>query len=99
MGSDRASDLGHTLESTSRPGPSEDLESAVQEMLFRDAAGEPLAAPNGFRLPIMGRSPAIRKLLETVLHVAPTDAWVLLSGESGTGKGFVADLLHQCSPR
>ena len=36
---------------------------------------------------IVGRSPALQKVLEQVAIVAPTDSTVLLHGETGTGKG------------
>jgi formate hydrogenlyase transcriptional activator len=39
---------------------------------------------------IVGRSSAFRKVLEQVRIVAPTDATVLLHGETGTGKELVA---------
>ncbi|MGH8042103.1 MAG: sigma-54-dependent transcriptional regulator [Rudaea sp.] len=44
-------------------------------------------------------SPAMKKVLETVRQVADTDATVLILGESGTGKGVAARMLHRCSPR
>jgi DNA-binding NtrC family response regulator len=44
-------------------------------------------------------SPAIRRLEEFVIKVAPTEANVLLSGESGTGKTELARLIHARSPR
>jgi transcriptional regulator with GAF, ATPase, and Fis domain len=48
---------------------------------------------------IVGRSAAIRKLLELVSRVAPRDTTVLITGESGTGKELIARALHQKSPR
>jgi transcriptional regulator with PAS, ATPase and Fis domain len=48
---------------------------------------------------ILGRSPAIRKLLEQIEKLAPRDTTVLIQGESGTGKELVARRLHQGSPR
>ncbi len=48
---------------------------------------------------IIGESPVMRELLETVKQVAPTRATVLLQGESGTGKELIAKALHQLSPR
>ena len=48
---------------------------------------------------LVGRSEAIRAVLEVVGRVAPTDASVLVAGESGTGKGLLARAIHQGSPR
>lgn len=48
---------------------------------------------------IVGRSPAIRELLDRIETVAPTDARVLITGENGTGKELVARALHRLSPR
>ncbi len=44
-------------------------------------------------------SPVMRPVLETVERVAASDANVLLTGESGCGKGLVARILHERSPR
>lgn len=43
--------------------------------------------------------PAVRRVLETAFQVAPTEATVLLRGESGTGKGVLARALHARSKR
>ncbi len=48
---------------------------------------------------ILGESPAMRSLLVLVDRVAASDAPVLISGETGTGKGLIAKALHQASPR
>ncbi len=48
---------------------------------------------------IVGDSPAMQEVFETIRRVAPTRATVLIQGESGTGKELVARALHQCSPR
>jgi formate hydrogenlyase transcriptional activator len=48
---------------------------------------------------IVGRSPALRKVLEHVAIVAPTDSTVLLHGETGTGKELVARAIHNLSSR
>ena len=48
---------------------------------------------------ILGESEAIRNLLEQIAQVAPTEARVLIRGESGSGKELVADALHAGSAR
>ena len=48
---------------------------------------------------ILGRSPAIVKLLDRIEKLAVRDTTVLIQGESGTGKELVARLLHRASPR
>lgn len=52
-----------------------------------------------YKYQITGNSPAIRKLKEQIKIVAPTDAWVLISGENGTGKELVAHTIHRLSKR
>jgi formate hydrogenlyase transcriptional activator len=48
---------------------------------------------------LIGQSAAIRKVLGQVEQVAPTDASVLVSGETGTGKELIAQAIHRLSPR
>jgi transcriptional regulator with GAF, ATPase, and Fis domain len=48
---------------------------------------------------MVGSSPALRKVLEIVRRVAPTDSTVLIQGESGTGKELVARAIQRNSPR
>ncbi|MGH7467741.1 MAG: sigma-54-dependent transcriptional regulator [Longimicrobiales bacterium] len=48
---------------------------------------------------IVGRSFAIRSLVDRIEKVAPTDARVLITGENGTGKELVARAIHQLSSR
>jgi len=48
---------------------------------------------------IIGRSPAMANLLETVAHVAPSEATAMITGESGTGKELIAGAIHFNSPR
>jgi two-component system response regulator HydG len=54
----------------------------------------------GFQSPdIIGSSPAMARLMETVAQVAVSEATVMVTGESGTGKELVAAAIHHNSPR
>ena len=48
---------------------------------------------------ISGNSPATEQLRRLIAAAAPKDAWVLISGENGTGKELVARTIHNLSPR
>ncbi len=59
---------------------------------------EELAAREGFG-EILGHSPALRAVLDSVAQVAATDASVLILGETGTGKELFAQAIHDRSAR
>ena len=48
---------------------------------------------------IIGNTPQMQTLFKTVAHIAPTDASVLIQGETGTGKELFANLIHYNSDR
>jgi DNA-binding NtrC family response regulator len=77
------------------------IERALERRRLRVEAGqlrERLSERS--RLPnIIGSSPAMQAVFETVLQVAPSRASVLITGESGTGKELVAAAIHEHSPR
>jgi two-component system nitrogen regulation response regulator NtrX len=58
---------------------------------FRQEAAE--------RYAMVGDSPALRAVLDTIARVGPTTGRVLISGENGTGKELVARAIHLASPR
>ena len=68
----------------------------VQTLKAENALLQEQIAPN---TGIVGKSPAIRRLLALVERVASRDTTVMITGESGTGKELVARALHQKSPR
>ena len=74
--------------------PSADVEDivlvgsrAVERMHLRSVTG------------IVGRTDAMRQVLERVVQIAPVGSTVLVTGESGTGKELVARGIHALSPR
>lgn len=48
---------------------------------------------------LVGESAVMRELRKMLEKVAPTDATVMLQGESGTGKDIIAETIHRLSPR
>jgi len=60
------------------------------------AAASPVA---GGETPLLGRSPAMHRVMQLIERAAPTDANVLILGENGTGKELVARELHRRSRR
>ena len=48
---------------------------------------------------IVGQSPALVRVMESVARVAPTDSTVLIQGETGTGKELIARAIHERSHR
>jgi len=48
---------------------------------------------------IIGETPAIKNILDTIEKVAPTDARVLITGDNGTGKELVARWIHEKGSR
>jgi DNA-binding NtrC family response regulator len=49
--------------------------------------------------PLIAESPAMRPVLQVIARVGPSEANVLITGENGTGKGLVAQMLHAASAR
>ena len=69
------------------------LEKALDQQLAESRA--PRQKVGG----IVGESPQIRKVMDTIAIVARTNTAVLLRGESGTGKELFARAIHELSPR
>ena len=71
--------------------------SAVSVTLYR--ADNPERAKTSFLDTIVGRRGGLRSILSQVEAVAHTNATVLISGETGTGKEVIARAIHGLSPR
>jgi transcriptional regulator with GAF, ATPase, and Fis domain len=98
--------MGVSLDVTGRKTTEEALVTAHAEVL---RLREQLERENSYlrqevtsrraRRRIVGSSAAVRRMMEEVASVAPTNATVLLLGETGTGKELVAEAIHAASPR
>ncbi len=73
------------------------LGRALQRARTLEAENRQLKGAGGEAL--IAESPVMQPVLETVERVASTDANVLITGESGCGKGLIARLIHDGSPR
>lgn len=95
-----------------KPWENDKLLSTLQGALVAKAGGEGRSdgsagssgsAKNTANLasgtPLIGSSPAMQRVFETIERVADTDANVLILGENGTGKDLVARAMHQRSLR
>ncbi len=80
-----------------------DLAAVVRQVgELRSRATEALARAREIRpltVSLIGESPALRAVIDTVERVAGSPSTVLITGESGTGKEVVARLLHGASGR
>ena len=85
----------------SKPIDLEELAAAISDAIG-PAQGEPeRGRKEAPQLPtgLVCESPAMRRVVETAAVVAPSNAPVLILGESGAGKEVVAQLIHRWSPR
>src|SRR5215210_3844934 len=74
------------------------LQNALRQSELRSENRELKLAMES-RYEIVGQSPTLRRALEAVQRAAPTNATVMLLGESGVGKELVARTIHRNSPR
>jgi two-component system, NtrC family, response regulator HydG len=79
-----------------KPVEPEVLTSRVAELLERRPMLDTSDPNPGL---IIGRSPQIRSVLASARRVAPSEATVLITGETGTGKELVARAIHELSDR
>jgi len=48
---------------------------------------------------LLGKSPLIKKVIEQIHQVAWSDFSIIIQGETGTGKSYIANLIHNLSTR
>ncbi len=78
----------------------DDMAMVVENALKRRVDGEAFDTLQKVQAEnLVGTGGAMRRVLELVAKVAPTDSTVLLTGETGTGKEVLANLIHRLSPR
>jgi len=75
------------------------IPAAPQEVLARAAARARRSPAGNYDERLIGKSPAIEQVRCELRAVAPLDSTVLISGETGSGKGIAARLLHGLSQR
>ena len=90
----RAKQLG-ALHYLQKPFPPEDLLNILDRL---KKGAQPFAARARFP-EMVGESAGMREVFAKILQVANSDLSVLVTGETGTGKGEVAKAIHQMSPR
>ncbi len=86
------------LERSAREPAADGLSDPAASAVVAASAGTVRPAPTGIER-IVGHSPAIVAVREAVARMAPADAPVLVTGETGTGKELVARAIHELSPR
>jgi DNA-binding NtrC family response regulator len=74
-----------------------EFNQAVRKGKRLEAENEILRGPP--RPNVIAQSPSMRPVLDLIERVGPSDANVLVTGESGTGKGLIAGVLHAVSTR
>jgi PAS domain S-box-containing protein len=98
--------VGSAMDVTEQHGARKAMEDAYDEIkklkdeLYREnvALKEEIDQASMFE-EIVGSSKSLKKVLEDVVRVAPTDSTVLVTGETGTGKELVARAIHKRSRR
>ncbi len=82
--SGRPTDVAHVVDKAQRHRTTKAAVDRFEQSLFEE---------------LVGGTPAMKRVIEIVMKVAPTDSTVLLLGESGTGKEVMANAVHRLSRR
>ena len=79
--------------------PEQLRQAASKQLLLRQQSSQILLQSHSAKHPLKSHSPVLMNVLETAKQVASTDANILILGESGTGKGELAQAIHRWSKR
>lgn len=91
---------GGAVDYLEKPIDLDELHEAVNQALGKQPEdNETAVAIPPMPMDIVAQSPAMQELLQEMALIAPSDARVLITGESGAGKEIIADLLHAWSDR
>lgn len=83
-----------------KPLDFDNLQATLENALAHTrASASDLPSVSASQFGMVGKSPAMQQLLSEIAMVAPSDATVLIHGDSGTGKELVARALHASSAR
>jgi DNA-binding NtrC family response regulator len=81
------------------PGVNIKIGSTTLQVLGADTAAVAPPAEPAAEARLLGNSPAIQRLLNSLPRVAISGVTVLIEGETGTGKSVLAEMIHQVGPR
>jgi two-component system, NtrC family, response regulator HydG len=73
--------------------------NSVSYSLPDRSAAPPMPLMDSLGHSLLGNSVAMQEVFRLIERVGPTEASVLLTGESGSGKELAAQMIHECSPR
>ncbi len=82
-----------------KPVDLDELVAAVRDVVGGRVGHEDLKLPAEAMRGIVAESPAMRAVIKDAYRVATSDANVLITGESGSGKEVIAHFIHRNSPR